>query len=174
MRGQMSLRRAYGRLRDSWRDAGAIVATLLPCPRALMPVRGASDFLVRDEIRQEVGENSEQRQAANAVDGEHPGSTAFVFDRRGCSVGLLVRRDDRGPIFHARTSRRKDRGAQCWYASRPPRIAAGQDLTAILPRFHAVGGIKCDQTHRINMKNIFPVRKLFPWPVKPLTTKDTK
>jgi hypothetical protein len=34
--------------------------------------------LVSDEVREEVRQNPEQRQAANAICGENPGAAAFV------------------------------------------------------------------------------------------------
>lgn len=79
-----------------------------------------------DEVREEVGEHSEQRETADAVTSEHPGSAAFVWACGG-SRGLLRRRNDRGPIFHAKTSGRKDRGASTRYASRLPGDMVGQD-----------------------------------------------
>ena len=101
--------------------------TLQTLPRARTPVRDSGPGLVSDEVREEVGEYSEQRKTADAVAGEHPGSAAFVRMCGGCR-GLLGRVNDRGPIFHAKTSRRKDRGASTGYASRLPGNVAGQNL----------------------------------------------
>ena len=71
---------------------------------------------------------------------------------RGGSRRLLVRRDTRGPIFHAKTSSGKI-VAQVRYASRLPRIPARQDyLGRILLPIHAGGREKCDQNHSIYMK----------------------
>jgi hypothetical protein len=95
--------------------------------------------LVGDEVREKVGEYSEQGQTANAVTGKNPRSAAFVMF--GSGRRLLGRRDDRGPIFHAKTSNGKI-VAQVRYASRPPRDMGRQDyLDVILPPIY-VGGIE--------------------------------
>src|SRR5271166_6203137 len=108
-----------------------------------------------DEVREKVGQNSEQRQPGNPVGGQNPRSAAFMLaDRSGSSRGLLgiYRRDDRGPIFHAKTSDGKI-VAQVRYASRLPRIVARQDyLRAILPPIAPSCGQKCDGDHGINMQ----------------------
>jgi hypothetical protein len=62
---------------------------------------------MRDEVREKVGENSEQRETGDAVGCQNPSSAAFMMPDGGSrSRGLLVirSRDDRGPIFHAKTS----------------------------------------------------------------------
>jgi hypothetical protein len=92
---------------------------------------------VGDEVREKVGEYSEQGQTANAVTGKNPRSAAFVMF--GSGRRLLGRRDDRGPIFHAKTSNGKI-VAQVRYASRPPRDMGRQDyLDVILPPIYACG-----------------------------------
>ena len=58
--------------------------------------------LVGDEVGEKVGENSEQCQPRQTISREHPGSAAFPLNRGGCGRGLLGRRNDRGPIFHAK------------------------------------------------------------------------
>jgi hypothetical protein len=82
-----------------------------------------------DEVREKVGQNSEQRQPGNTVSGKNPRSAAFVLaDSGSCSRGLLgiQRRDNRGPTFHAKTSDGKI-VAQVRYASRLPRVMAKQE-----------------------------------------------
>ena len=124
-------------------------------PRTRTPVRHCGPGLMRDEVREKVGQNSEQRQSGNAVCGQNPRSAAFMLPDGGSSSrGLLGirRRDDRGPIFHAKTSDGKI-VAQVRYASRPPRIVAKQEyLSAILPRIRALAAQKCDRDHGINMQ----------------------
>jgi hypothetical protein len=56
---------------------------------------------MRDEVREKVSQNAEQSQTANAVAGKNPRSAAFMM-MLVSSRGLLGRRDDRGPIFHAK------------------------------------------------------------------------
>jgi|SRR5579872_3764125 len=88
------------------------VTTPVLFPRTRTPARYRDPGLVSEEVRDEVGQNSEQREATNAVAGENPSSAAFLVPDGGSGGrGLLRGRDDRGPIFHAKTSRRKDRGA---------------------------------------------------------------
>jgi hypothetical protein len=95
--------------------------------------------LVRDEVREEIRENAKQRQTANAVCGQNPGSAAFMMF--GGSRGLLGvgRRDDRGPIFHAKKPPDGKIVAQVLYASRLPRVMGRQDyLGGILLRIQGV------------------------------------
>ncbi len=136
---------------------------LLHIPRARTPVRQPGPGLVRDEVREEVSQNSEQRQTRDAVRRQNPRSTAFMFpDGRGGRRGLVInrRRNDRGPIFHAKTSSGKI-VAQVRYASRLPRVMARQDyLGRILPRIHAVGRENCDWNHSINMQIYFHNRNM--------------
>jgi hypothetical protein len=115
---------------------------------------------MRDEVREEVSKNPEQRQTRDTVGRENPRSAAFVFPNGGCgSRGLLRRRNDRGPIFHAKTSDGKI-VAQVRYASRLLRFVAKQDyLARILLPIQAGGGEKCDQNHRIIMKIDFLIKK---------------
>ncbi len=105
---------------------------------------------MRDEVREEVSQNSEQRQTRDTVGCQNPRSAPFMLpDGGGGSRGLLRRRNDRGPIFHAKTSSGKI-VAQVRYASRLPRFLAGQDyLGRILRRILAGRREKCDQNHSI-------------------------
>ncbi len=135
---------------------------LLRVPRARTPVRQPGPGLMSDEVREEVSQNSEERQTRDAVRCQNPRSTAFMFpDGRGGSRGLVTsRRNDRGPIFHAKTSSGKI-VAQVRYASRLPRIMARQDyLGRILPRIHAVGRENCDWNHSIYMQIYFHNRNI--------------
>src|SRR5579863_5067840 len=83
-------------------------------------------------------------------------------DGRGGGRGLITgtRRDDRGPIFHAKTSRGKI-VAQVHYASRLPRVLAKARLSErnftpeCLPRIR-----KMQWKERIYMKNIFHKMKI--------------
>jgi hypothetical protein len=95
---------------------------------------------MRDEVREEVSQNSEQRQTRDAVGCQNPRSTAFMLpEGGGGGRGLLRRINDRGPIFHAKTSSGKI-VAQVRYASRLPRFMARQDyLEGILRRIDAAG-----------------------------------
>ena len=129
-------------------------------PRARTPVRQRGPGLMRDEVREEVSQNSEQRETRNTVGCQNPRSAAFMLpDGRGGSRGLLRRRDDRGPIFHAKTSSGKI-VAQVRYASRLPRVMARQDyLSGILPRIYAGRREKCDLNHGIYMNNSCPIKK---------------
>jgi len=67
-----------------------------------------------DEVGEKVGQNSEQGQTADAVAGKNPGAAAFMMPNGGCGRWRLLttRRDNRGPIFHAKNLPRKDRGAR--------------------------------------------------------------
>src|ERR1041385_3674106 len=122
------------------------VTTPFLFPRTRTPARYCDPGLMSEEVRDEVRQNSEQCEATNAVAGENPGSAAFLVPDSGSSGrGLLCGRDDRGPIFHAKTSRRKDRGA-IQYASRLPRVWARQDYhPKFYPRF-------THETHKIVME----------------------
>jgi hypothetical protein len=124
---------------------------------------------MRDEVREEVRQNSEQRQTRDAVGRQNPCSAAFMLpDGTGGSRGLLRRRDDRGPIFHAKTSSGKI-VAQVRYASRLLRVAAKQHyLSGILPRIHAGKREKCDRNHSIYMQSYFHNRKIRPRPTEPI------
>ena len=99
-----------------------------------------------DEVREKVGQNPEQRQATNAVAGQNPRSAAFMLPGSG-SRGLLSRRDDRGPIFHAKPP---DGKIVAQHVMRHACLAlrAGQDYRdTILSRFAAVAREKCDYNH---------------------------
>jgi hypothetical protein len=88
---------------------------------------------MRDEVREEVGENPKQRQTTDTIGGENPGAAAFML--LGGSRGLRSRRNDTGPIFHAKEPPDGKIVAQARYASRLLRGSAQQDyLAAILPR----------------------------------------
>jgi hypothetical protein len=80
-----------------------------------------------DEVREEVGEYPEKSQAGNTVGGQYPGAAAFAF--RGAGGLLNCGRDNRGPIFHAKTSN-GEIVAQKRYASRLPGVTAGQNRPA--------------------------------------------
>ena len=132
-------------------------------PRARTPVRQRGPGLMRDEVREEVSQNSEQLETRNTVGCQNPRSAAFMMPHRRSSRsrGLLVirSRDDRGPIFHAKTSSGKI-VAQVRYASRLPRVMARQDyLSGILPRIYAGRREKCDLNHGIYMNNSCPIKK---------------
>ena len=109
---------------------------------------------MRDEVREKVGQNPEQGQARDAVGCKNPRSPAFTLPDGGSrSRGLFLRRNDRGPIFHAKTSDGKI-VAQIRYASRLPRVAAKQDyLDVILPRIEVGKSKKCDLHHSTIMQN---------------------
>ena len=82
-------------------------------------------------FREKVGENPEQRQTTDAVASENPCSTAFMLS--GGSRGLLGRRNDRGPIFHAK----KPPTERSWrtYVMRHARFASRRSGT-ICRRFY--------------------------------------
>jgi hypothetical protein len=87
---------------------------------------------MRDEVRKKVGQNPEQSQTG--------------VRRRG--LFRVSSGNDRGPIFHARTSDGKI-VAQLLYASRLPRIMAKQDyLSRILLR---IGGSERKNVTRITV-----------------------
>jgi hypothetical protein len=116
--------------------------TLRLFPRARTSVRHARPGLVGDEVREEVGQNAEQRQATNAVGGENPCSAAFMMMKFGSRRGLLGvgRRNAWGPIFHAKNLLTERSWRNVQYASRLPRVMGRQDyLRVILPRFQGVG-----------------------------------
>jgi hypothetical protein len=73
-------------------------------------------------------------------------------DGRCGSRGLIRRRDDRGPIFHAKNLQRKDRGASTLCVTAACVVAKQHYLSGILPRIHAGGREKCDQNHSIYMQ----------------------
>jgi hypothetical protein len=145
---------------NSWTDQETLQIHFLRVPRARAPVRQPGPGLMSDEVREEVSQNSEQRQTRNTVGGQNPRSTAFKFpDGRGGSRGLVCRGNDRGPIFHAKTSSGKI-VAQVRYASRLPRVVARQDyLSGILPRIYQGRREKCDLNHSIYMQNICLIKK---------------
>jgi len=106
------------------------------------PVRAG---LMRDEVRKKIRQHSEQRESGNAVSRENPSSAAFMVPggRRRGRTGIS-RRNDWGPIFHAKASDGRI-VAQVHYASRLPRFMARQDyLSGILPRIYAGQREKCD------------------------------
>jgi len=109
-------------------------------------------------FREKVGENPEQRQTTDAVASENPCSTAFMLS--GGSRGLLGRRNDRGPIFHAK----KPPTERSWrtYVMRHACLATGRRRTiwtAILPRIGALGREKCDHNHKIIVQMAWHNRK---------------
>jgi hypothetical protein len=118
---------------------------------------------MRDEVREKIGQNSEQSQARDAVSGQNPRASALVMPGGGSrSRGLvsISRGNDRGPIFHAKTSDGKI-VAQERYASRLPRVMAKQDyLSRILPRIEAGRREKCDWDHGIIMQTDCRDRKI--------------
>jgi len=64
------------------------------------------------KVREKVGQDSEQRESRNAVSRQNPSSAAFMVSGSGSRGRTGISRiDDRGPIFHAKCLRRKDRGA---------------------------------------------------------------
>jgi hypothetical protein len=111
---------------------------------------------MRDEVRKEVSQNSEQRQTADAVAGKNPCSAAFMLPDGGSGGRGLVttgRRDDRGPIFHARSLQRKDRGASTLCVTpashRGETRLSGLDFT---PNW-SLRERKIDRNHRIIKQN---------------------
>jgi hypothetical protein len=118
---------------------------------------------VGDEVRKKVGQNAEQRQAANAVDGENPGAAAFMMF--GGSRGLLgVGRRDRGPIFHAKTSRRKDRGAITLCVTPASRHGEAGQSGVILSRIEGLEEEKMGHSYRILRKLAVKMGKILPVP----------
>ena len=123
-----------GQASDHERIKSGRTVTLHQLPRARTPVRHRRAGLVSDEVREKVSENSEQGQTADAVAGEYPGSAAFMMPNGGCAGrGLLGRGNDRGPIFHAKNLRRKDRGASTLCVTPASRLGetglSGRDFT---------------------------------------------
>src|SRR5579864_1290258 len=112
--------------------------TLFLFPRTRTPARYGDPGLVSEKVRDEVSQNSEQREATNAVAGENPGSAAFLVPDSGSGGrGLLRGSDDRGPIFHAKTSRRKDRGAITVCVTPASRLGETGLSPQILPPIYA-------------------------------------
>lgn len=112
------------------------LVTLHRLPRARTLVRDCRAGLAGDEVREEVSDHSEQRQAGNAIGGENPGAAAFVLCGGGLGLRSWNRRDDRGPIFHAKNLQRKNRGARTLCVTPAPlhgeaRLSAG-DFTPVL------------------------------------------
>jgi hypothetical protein len=122
-----------------------------PLPRARTPVRYCGPGLMRDEVRKKVGQNPEQSQTGDAVGCKNPRSPALVSTKgrvRRRGLFRVSSGNDRGPIFHARTSDGKI-VAQLLYASRLPRIMAKQDyLSRILLR---IGGSERKNVTRITV-----------------------
>jgi hypothetical protein len=110
---------------------------------------------MRNEVREKVGQYSEQCQAGNSVGGENPRSAAFMLPHGSCSSrGLLGvgRGDDRGPIFHAKPPTERS-----WrkYVMRHASLASWRSrnyLSGILLRIGALAAQKCDRNHSINMQ----------------------
>ena len=133
-------------MRNRWKEGKVHTH---PIPRARTPVRQRGPGLMSDEVREEVGQNSEQGQTADAVAGENPGSAAFMMSngRGGCGGLLTTRRDNRGPIFHAKTSRRKDRGARTLCVTPRPASWRGKVIYA---GFYSRFGMRSKKYSRIH------------------------
>jgi hypothetical protein len=113
------------------------LATLTVGPRARTLVRQRQAGLVSDEVREEVRQHAEQRETTNAISCENPGSAAFMmFEGWVRGRGLLNGWNHGGPIFHAHYLRTERSWRKLHYASRLPRVVAGQGyLRGILPPF---------------------------------------
>src|ERR1700730_6811327 len=100
-------------------------------PRARTPVHQPNAYLVRDEVREEVSEQSEKSPPGNSISRKNPGAAAFTAShgrgRRG-KRPLGNRSAHSVLIFHTRTtSERKDRGANTFCVTLPG-ILARQDF----------------------------------------------
>jgi len=85
---------------------------------------------VSDKVREEISEEPEENQTANAVGGKNPGAAAGkVSAARRLRKRLLGRRRDvRSPIFHATKPPYGRIVAQAHYASRLPVDVAGKTI----------------------------------------------
>ena len=113
--------------------------TPLSLPRTRTTARPCRQYLMSDEVREEVSEEAEKRQPGDAISGKNPSSAACEMPvTRRVRRCLLRNLRYRGPIFHARKPPNGRIVAQLHYASRLPGIMAGQDnLGGILLRFSA-------------------------------------
>jgi hypothetical protein len=117
------------------------------------PFVTAGHLLVSDKIGKEVCQDSEKSQPRDTVSRENPRPAALPMPATG-SLGkrrLGNRRDNRGPIFHAKPPNGKI-VAQVHYASRLPRVVARQDyLSGSLLRFKAHRGKKFSVPHPLSL-----------------------
>jgi len=133
-------------------------------PRARTPVHQPNPYLVRDEVREKVSEQSEKSQPGNSISRKNPGAAAFTAPHsRGSRSKRLLgsRRDIRGPIFHTRkTSERKDRGASTFCVTPPGLRGQARLLRSSLLRFGEAKNEKCARD-RGSMPKILrlPVRR---------------